>query len=67
MGFATLPNQVHRKTVKKGFTFTVMVAGESFLMSTNWDNWMYNFSPKREILHDKSHHYIQTLRKFQLT
>lgn len=28
MGFATLPNQVHRKTVKKGFTFTLMVAGE---------------------------------------
>ncbi|KAJ0061659.1 hypothetical protein NL108_005761 [Boleophthalmus pectinirostris] len=28
VGFATLPNQVHRKTVKKGFTFTVMVAEE---------------------------------------
>lgn len=28
VGFATLPNQVHRKTVKKGFTFTLMVAGE---------------------------------------
>ncbi|CAK6971459.1 septin 4a [Scomber scombrus] len=26
VGFATLPNQVHRKTVKKGFTFTLMVA-----------------------------------------
>lgn len=35
VGFATLPNQVHRKTVKKGFTFTLMVAGESSLMSTN--------------------------------
>uniref|UniRef100_H3CCC5 Septin n=1 Tax=Tetraodon nigroviridis TaxID=99883 RepID=H3CCC5_TETNG len=31
VGFATLPNQVHRKTVKKGFTFTLMVAGESGL------------------------------------
>lgn len=27
MGFATLPNQVHRKSVKKGFDFTLMVAG----------------------------------------
>ncbi|XP_038157278.1 septin-5-like [Cyprinodon tularosa] len=31
IGFATLPNQVHRKTVKKGFTFTLMVAGETGL------------------------------------
>lgn len=29
MGFATLPNQVHRKSVKKGFDFTLMVAGET--------------------------------------
>ncbi len=29
MGFATLPNQVHRKSVKKGFDFTLMVAGKS--------------------------------------
>lgn len=28
VGFATLPNQVHRKSVKKGFDFTLMVAGE---------------------------------------
>ena len=28
VGFATLPNQVHRKSVKKGFAFTLMVAGE---------------------------------------
>lgn len=28
MGFATLPNQVHRKSVKKGFDFTLMVAGQ---------------------------------------
>lgn len=37
VGFATLPNQVHRKTVKKGFTFTLMVAGESSNMSAYWD------------------------------
>lgn len=29
VGFATLPNQVHRKSVKKGFDFTLMVAGKS--------------------------------------
>lgn len=29
VGFATLPNQVHRKSVKKGFDFTLMVAGET--------------------------------------
>jgi len=31
VGFANLPNQVHRKSVKKGFEFTLMVAGESGL------------------------------------
>lgn len=36
VGFATLPNQVHRKTVKKGFTFTLMVAGELSCMSACW-------------------------------
>lgn len=28
VGFANLPNQVFRKSVKKGFEFTVMVVGE---------------------------------------
>uniref|UniRef100_A0A3Q2NU61 Septin 5 n=1 Tax=Fundulus heteroclitus TaxID=8078 RepID=A0A3Q2NU61_FUNHE len=28
VGFATLPRQLHRKSVKKGFDFTLMVAGE---------------------------------------
>ena len=27
VGFANLPNQVFRKSVKKGFEFTIMVAG----------------------------------------
>ncbi|EDV22039.1 uncharacterized protein TRIADDRAFT_50746 [Trichoplax adhaerens] len=31
IGFANLPNQVHRKAVKKGFEFTVVVVGESGL------------------------------------
>lgn len=34
VGFATLPNQVHRKSVKKGFDFTLMVAG------MGWDGVM---------------------------
>lgn len=31
VGFANLPNQVHRKSVKKGFEFTLMVVGETGL------------------------------------
>ena len=29
VGFANLPNQVHRKSVRKGFQFTAMVVGTS--------------------------------------
>jgi hypothetical protein len=35
VGFANLPNQVHRKSVKKGFEFTLMVAGEYFSQNTS--------------------------------
>ena len=28
VGFANLPNQVYRKSVKRGFDFTLMVVGE---------------------------------------
>lgn len=35
MGFATLPNQVHRKSVKKGFDFTLMVAGQFVVQDAN--------------------------------
>lgn len=31
VGFANLPNQVHRKSVKKGFEFTLMVVGKSLV------------------------------------
>jgi len=31
VGFANLPNQVHRRMVKKGFEFTLMLVGESGL------------------------------------
>jgi len=30
VGFANLPNQVHRKSVRKGFQFTAMVVGPCF-------------------------------------
>ena len=32
VGFSDLPNQIHRKTVKKGFEFTLMVVGMSSLI-----------------------------------
>lgn len=35
VGFANLPNQVHRKSVKKGFEFTLMVVGEYSTSSFN--------------------------------
>ncbi|XP_037605752.1 septin-5-like [Sebastes umbrosus] len=41
VGFATLPNQVHRKTMKKGFTFTLMVAGESGLGKSTLINSLF--------------------------
>ena len=31
LGFANLPNQVHRKSAKKGFEFSLIVVGESGL------------------------------------
>ena len=34
VGFANLPNQWHRKSVRKGFNFNVMVVGESSLHVT---------------------------------
>ncbi|KAG7269424.1 hypothetical protein CRUP_015462 [Coryphaenoides rupestris] len=41
VGFATLPSQVNRKTVKKGFTFTLMVAGESGLGKSTLINSLF--------------------------
>lgn len=31
VGFANLPNQWHRKSVRKGFNFNVMVVGKFYL------------------------------------
>ena len=33
VGFANLPNQVHRKSVKRGFEFTLMVVGKCQIVS----------------------------------
>lgn len=30
IGFSTLPDQIHRKTLKRGFEFTLMVVGKTF-------------------------------------
>ncbi|KAL7410003.1 putative cell division control protein CDC3 [Mrakia frigida] len=41
VGFANLPNQVHRKSVRKGFTFTAMVVGESGLGKSTLINTLF--------------------------
>uniref|UniRef100_A0A8C4PYG8 Septin-7 n=1 Tax=Eptatretus burgeri TaxID=7764 RepID=A0A8C4PYG8_EPTBU len=41
VGFSALPGQVHRKTVKKGFEFTLMVVGESGLGKSTLINSLF--------------------------
>ena len=45
IGFANLPNQVYRKSVKRGFEFTMMVVGEiiSFILSIYHHQCLYEY------------------------
>ena len=38
LGFSNVPQQVHRKSVKKGFEFTMMVCGQSGLGKSTFVN-----------------------------
>ncbi|KAI0068424.1 Septin [Artomyces pyxidatus] len=52
VGFANLPNQVHRKSVRKGFQFTVMVVGESGLGKSTLVNTLFDtplYPPKEPL------------------
>ncbi|XP_073994935.1 septin 1 isoform X1 [Rhodnius prolixus] len=51
VGFANLPNQVHRKSVKKGFEFTLMVVGESGLGKSTLVNSLFltDLYPNRKV------------------
>ena len=53
VGFANLPAQWHRKSVRKGFEFTVMLVGESGLGKSTMVNTLLNtetYGPKQYVI-----------------
>ncbi|XP_075251112.1 septin-2-like isoform X2 [Convolutriloba macropyga] len=53
VGFSNLPNQYHRKSVKKGFEFTLMVVGESGLGKSTLISSLFR---KEELSQQKANH-----------
>ena len=51
MGFSSLPEQVHRKSLKKGFEFTLMVVGESGLGKSTLINSLFltDLYPEKDV------------------
>ncbi|KAI2647752.1 Septin-4 [Labeo rohita] len=66
VGFATLPNQVHRKSVKKGFDFTLMVAGESGLGKSTLVNSLFltDLYKDRKLLNAEGEAHLHLLSAF---